>query len=380
VYNRKRQLNASGQALVQVEAYCQGQKVYFSTHIYLSPSQWDGGRQRVRRHPNAVALTAHLRQFVAEMEQREMDFRLRGKAITPAQLKAAVCHPKSLSFYAFVEHILNKVSHRGSTLCNRLSTLHALKKFRPEVEWSALNYAFVDDFEHHLRASECQASTVAKHLKHLRLFINLSIRHGHLSEDGSPFRSYPIPAAHHTPVYLTEQELARMEGLLEADCPATYRMALEAYLFCCYTGIRYSDFTALQASNLTQEGDEAWLQFTTVKTGILVKIPLAHLFEGKALKIWARHQSHPEELFQLKSNGAVNKSLRWLAEQAGIRKHLTFHTARHTFATLLIYRGASITTVQKLLGHRRVTTTEHYGEVLPEGIVRDLERCWGRSE
>ena len=51
---------------------------------------------------------------------------------------------------------------------------------------------------------------------------------------------------------------------------------------------------------------------------------------------------------------------------------IVFHTARHTNATLLIYRGANITTVQKLLGHRSVTTTEIYSEIMGKTIVRDL--------
>jgi integrase len=152
---------------------------------------------------------------------------------------------------------------------------------------------------------------------------------------------------------------------------------LEAYLFCCYTGLRYSDFTALTCENFVEEGAETWLQFKTVKTGEAVRLPLNHLFEGKALRLYERHRSRPEDLFHLRSDRDANRRLGAIAGMAGITKHLTFHTARHTFATLLIYKGALITSVQKLLGHRRVTTTEHYAEVLPEGIVKDLERCEG---
>jgi site-specific recombinase XerD len=339
--------------------------------VYLRPTQWNGRRQCVCRHPNAKGLNAYLRRFVAELEQKELEALALGRCLQPAQLRAKLRIP----FYTFANQMIEKTSHRESTRRNRLSTLHALQHFRPQLEWEQLDYALLNDFEHHLRAAGCQPGTVAKHLKHLRLLVNLAIRHGHLPEGSSPFRTYPIPTARHVPVFLTKEELLRFERLAASGCPAEHRTALDAYLFCCYTGLRYSDFTCLTAEKFVSEGGLTWLRFATVKTGVEVNIPLEPLFEGKALALMERYQPHPEALFHLKSDRDVNRHLAALASLANITKHLTFHTARHTFATLLIYKGASITTVQKLLGHRRVTTTEHYGEILPEGIVKDLIRC-----
>jgi integrase len=377
VYNRKHRLNGRGEALVQVEAYGQGRKAYFTTHVYLRPAQWDARRQCVRRHENAGAINLQLRRLVVELEEKELTMRLQGKEVSPALLKEATRHSAPFAFYTFVGQILPKVSHREGTLANRLSTLRAMQKFRPATEGIKPDYTYVSDFEEWLRGQRCQVSTVAKHLKHLRLFINLAIRHGHLPEGSSPFRTYPIPTATHTPVHLSMEELRRLEDLEAAGCPAEHRQTLEAYLFCCYTGLRYSDFTALTCENFVEEGAETWLQFKTVKTGEAVRLPLNHLFEGKALRLYERHRSRPEDLFHLRSDRDANRRLGAIAGMAGITKHLTFHTARHTFATLLIYKGALITSVQKLLGHRRITTTEHYAEVLPEGIVKDLERCEG---
>ena len=71
----------------------------------------------------------------------------------------------------------------------------------------------------------------------------------------------------------------------------------------------------------------------------------------------------------------INKELIRIGKLANIDKHFSFHTARHTNATLLIYKGANITTVQKLLGHKNLTTTQIYGEVMGSTIVRDLKKC-----
>jgi site-specific recombinase XerD len=99
------------------------------------------------------------------------------------------------------------------------------------------------------------------------------------------------------------------------------------------------------------------------------------LFEGKGFDILQKYQNNVNAFFALQSNSKTNKVLGYISQLAGIEKHLSFHVARHTNATLLLYKGVSITTVQKLLGHRNISTTQIYSEVLNRTIIRDLERC-----
>ena len=115
--------------------------------------------------------------------------------------------------------------------------------------------------------------------------------------------------------------------------------------------------------------------FTSVKTGTEVNLPLALLFEGKAWKLLQKYKNRWNDFFKLKANSHVNRILTRISQLAGVNKHFSFHSARHTNATLLIYKGASITTVQKLLGHRNISTTQIYSKVLESTIVKDLERC-----
>lgn len=108
------------------------------------------------------------------------------------------------------------------------------------------------------------------------------------------------------------------------------------------------------------------------KTNIEIKLPLELLFEGKALDIIDKYDSI-EQMASIPINADTNKILVEIAEKSKIKKHFTFHTARHTCATLLIHQGVAITTVQKLLGHTSVKTTEIYSEVLSSTIVKDLK-------
>lgn len=149
------------------------------------------------------------------------------------------------------------------------------------------------------------------------------------------------------------------------------RHVLDAFLFCCYVGLRFSDFCQLSPANFIRVNGKRWLHFKSIKTGVEIRLPLHLLFDGKALAILDKYDI--SEFANLGSNSETNKALVELAALARIRKHITYHTARHTCATLLIHQGVPITTVQKLLGHTSVKTTEIYSEILSNTIVRDLK-------
>ena len=150
---------------------------------------------------------------------------------------------------------------------------------------------------------------------------------------------------------------------------------LDAFLFCCYSGLRYSDFVRLTAQNLITVDGCQWLSFRSQKTGVKISLPLYLLFHGKALTILDRYKSDLKSFFSLPLNSTVNRELKRIKVLAKLNKHFSFHTARHTHATLLIYNGVQITTVQKLLGHRSVKTTEIYSEIFSGTIIKDLKQC-----
>lgn len=105
-----------------------------------------------------------------------------------------------------------------------------------------------------------------------------------------------------------------------------------------------------------------------------VSIPLYLLFQGKALRLLQEYHQNLSDFFHIKSNSSVNKDLKKIGVLAKIEKHFSFHTARHTNATLLIYNGAQITTVQKLLGHQSVKTTQRYSDIFFRNDCKRLEK------
>lgn len=378
VYNRKKSLNKRGVALVQVEAYLNRKKKYFSTKVYLRPDQWDAKKLLVKKHPNADALNRLIYEFMAMIEKRELELWQQGKPITLEILKEMLSEQQEQedksSFIPFFKHEVMTSNLKESTKRNHLSTLALLQDFKKNVTFSDLTFEFVSSFEYFLQSKGYHTNTIAKHMKHLKRHINVAINKEYMDIQKYAFRKYKIKTVENGHTHLAPEELEKMETLQLTGRYIKYQKTLDAFLFCCYAGMRYSDFVNMKPENIVEMHQETWLIYKSIKTGTEVRLPLYLLFNGKGIQILNKYQANLQDFFHLRDNSNVNKELIIITRLAGLSKKVSFHTARHTNATLLIYNGVNITTVQKLLGHKSVKTTQIYTNVMDMTIISDLEK------
>ena len=356
---------------MQVEASLNQRKIYFKTNLYIKPEHWDKRTSQVIGHPQANDLNSMLFEFVLHLQGIELALWKRGVPATLSLLKDAMKknRPINITFPIFAKEYVQHSDRRESTKENLFTTITVLQEFRPGLDFKDITYSFLKDFEAYLREKGNGVNTVAKHLRQLRTLVNEAINQGYIHADAYPFRKFKIKQEKGRHEFLTPDELRKLENLEVED--RKIRHVLDAFLFCCYVGLRFSDFCQLTPSNFIRVNGKRWLHFKSIKTGIELRLPLHLLFEGKALAILDRNCI--TEFASLGSNSEVNKALSVITSMARIKKHVTYHTARHTCATLLIHQGVPITTVQRLLGHTSVKTTEIYSEILSSTIVRDLK-------
>ena len=358
-------------ALVQAEALLNQRKVYFKTNIYLKPEHWDKQTSQVCNHPQANDLNTMLFEFVLHLQAIELSFWKRGIPVTLSLLKDAIRkdQPVNVTFPVFARIYVQESDRKRSTKENLMTTVTVLQEFRPGLDFKDITYTYLKDFDLHLKEKGNIVNTIAKHLRQLRTLVNEAINQGYIPSDAYPFRKFKIKQEKGRKEFLTPDELKRLENL---DVDKKLRHVLDAFLFCCYTGLRYSDFCQLTPENIIRVNGKRRLYFKSGKTDVEIRLPLHLLFEGKALAVLERYDI-VTDFAKIGPNSEANKYLVQLAALARIRKHITYHTARHTCATLLVHQGVPITTVQKLLGHTSVRTTEVYSEVLSNTIIRDLK-------
>ena len=378
VYNRKKQLNKQGAALVQIEAYLNGRKIYLTTNVYLRPEEWDHDTSQVVDHPQANDLNAMLYEKILELQQAEIAYWRKGVSPSLLDLKNAVKHhvTADITFLNFARNSVEQSNRREGTKQNIYATMHRMKNFRGDVEIRDVNYKYLTDFEAYLRSLGLKVNSVGKHLRNVRTLINEAINQGYMNLNDYPFRKFKIQKEKPEHRVLTQKELSKLESV--ALKGKMRQRVLDSFLFCCYSGIRFSDYKLLTDDNILSLKGNKWLSLRTQKTNIKQKIPIYLLFEGKALNLIGKYDSL-EAMNKIGCNADVNRILKDITCRAGIAKRVTFHTARHTFATLLLGQSVPITTIQRLLGHTSVKTTQIYSEVLDDTLVSDLKKSIKKS-
>ena len=246
-----------------------------------------------------------------------------------------------------------------------------LKLFRlSDIPFSTLDRSFIDKFDLYLRAERKLApNTIVLYMSRLHTVINKAIAAGIITAD--PFAGYEPPRPERKRRYLTKEELKRLMTT-PLSVPRLY-LVRDLFLFSCYTGISYGDMCRLTTANLeTAEDGTVWIKATREKTNVEFEIPLLDL----PLHIIDKYRDIMPDgrLLPMYGNSELNKGLKLLAAACGIDRKLTFHMARHTYATeITLSYGVPMETVSRMLGHSRVDTTQIYAQVTDNKIDADTQ-------
>ena len=157
--------------------------------------------------------------------------------------------------------------------------------------------------------------------------------------------------------FLTEEELKRL-----IQTPCSKEIVKRSFLFCCFTGLRISDVRELTWKKVIFEEQGVHINYRQKKTKIENYVPLSE----NAISVLPPKddKSDSDPVFTLPPETTIRKTLKEWMTNAKIDKHITFHSSRHTCATLLLNSGVDIYTVKEILGHTDIGTTMKYTKVI----------------
>ncbi len=363
-----------------------------------APSQWDTAVGRMSgRKDEARALNAFLDTVQTQVhEARHLLLQL-GRSITAEHIqnilrgKAPDCDKQHHLLQAFQQHndevcaLVNKGYAPGTLVRFKTVFKHTrdyirYKYSKADMELGDLDYAFVRGLEIWLKTvKNCNHNTTIKFIACVRKIIRLSIRYGWIQRD--PFTGFDMSLSEVHREILTKAEL---QVLATKDFRvARIAQVRDVFLFSCYTGLAYIDIRQLTRPDIGIGVDGGkWIFTKRQKTDVPSRIPLLPV----ALAILNKYEQHPDCLkrglvLPILSNQKMNAYLKEIADLCGIEKHLTFHIARHTFATTVtLSNGVPIETVSKILGHTNLKTTQHYAKILDHKVSVDMQALRNKLE
>jgi integrase len=367
-----------------------GKRSEISLKRHVQQREWDTSKNRGRGSSYPIqTLNRYLDQEYSRLLDCHKQLLAEDKVVSSQAIKSRYLGEdntqKTLN-ELLVYHNTNMVNVlKSGTMKNYYTTERYLHKFlkqkqkAKDIYLKQLNYRFIIDFEQYLRNYKnskkqlmLSNNGVMKHLERFKKIINLGIKLEWITKN--PFNQFQLKFEKYDRKYLSERELQLIEDTSFSN--DRLERVKDCFLFSCYTGLSYIDVKELTANQITKGIDNNYWIFTKrEKTNETVKVPIL----PQAMDIINKYKDISENgtskpLLPLSSNQKTNSYLKEMATAIGIHKNITFHVARHTFATtVMLSNGVPIETVSKLLGHTKLSTTQIYARVVETKISEDIQ-------
>ncbi|WP_417559154.1 site-specific integrase [Mesoflavibacter zeaxanthinifaciens] len=382
----------NNQAEIYARISVNSKRTNLSLKTKVDPNLWDANKKRLKgASRRSKQINLYLEEVNAQLFQIYQDLKFKGQLISAQLIKAhytGEATDKGKTLLDTIDYHNKKIANTltaGSIRNFGVTESYVIKflkskKHTNDIYLKQLNYEFLTDFQMYLskvwpagHPKALSHNTIMKHIQRLRKIVTLAF---HLEwVDKDPFVRWRMSFEKTNREFLSESELYDLE--IKEFISERLDRVRDLFVFSCYTGISYVDVMSLTSENVVRGIDGAnWIMTKRQKTNMLVKVPLL----PQASEIINKYKEHPmtcvsESLLPRISNEKLNMYLKEVANFVGIKKNLTFHMARHTFATTItLSNGVPIETVSKILGHSKITTTQIYARVLETKVSTDMHQ------
>src|SRR5690554_1188031 len=382
---QKSRINKQGKCPMRCRLLYQNKRYEFSIGHFINPNHWDSKSQQAKP-PNEEndfintqlsLIKQKVNQAFLFLQVNNPDFdvndlysQYKGK---PLQKEYGVVEV----YLLYLERIkkLIGIEIQMVTYKKYVESLSHLKSFvkwkfkTSDVKLNSIKFSFITEYEYYLKVEKnFQLSTLNKAIQRFRKVISFAIGNNHLDKD--PFMLYKAKTQKKEVIYLTKEELFNLEKQ-DFEIQRVQQIK-DLFVFCCYTGLGFKEMSNLKKTDIVEGFDgELWLDIKRAKTQRSYKVPLMQ----QAKTILEKYADlEGDYTFPRMSNPKFNAYLKEIADVVKIRKNLTHHLARKTFATtVLLYNDVPMEIVSELLGHSKISTTqEHYAKVVQKKVSEHI--------
>ncbi|TDE05382.1 MULTISPECIES: site-specific integrase [Flavobacterium] len=386
-YAKSTKANAAGLLPIYVRLTVDGNRIEFSTKKFIDSAKWSPEMSKMKGNTeNARSLNEYLDLLKSKIFDIQMELIHRNEPLTIEVFKnrlLGINERERMLIPIFEEHNrkveeLIGLEYAPGTLERYKTSLKHTKDFLEwkynisDIEINKIDHPFITEYEFYLRSvRKCANNTAVKYIKNFKKIIKICISNGWLDKD--PFANYKSKIREVERDYLTQEEVQDIYS--KVFITERLNLVKDIFVFSCFTGLAYIDVKNLTVSNISMGIDGGkWIFTHRQKTETASRIPLLPIPEELILK-YANHPQciNEDKLLPILSNQKMNSYLKEIADVCGIKKDLTFHIARHTFATTVtLTNGVPIESVSKMLGHKNIRTTQHYAKILDKKVSEDM--------
>ena len=383
-YLRSNYVNKEGKTSVMLRIYLNNERLSLgSTGISVKSSQWDKEKERIKgRTTEALNTNLQLDNIASGLQSifRRIEM---SDIVSLERIKSEFLGKKEeidTLMQLFEKHngdvakqvgvSVGKATLQKYNVCKRHFSEFLERQYkRTDLKLTELTYVVIREFDLYLRTEVGQnPNTATKTMKTFKTITLLGQKMGVLLHD--PFMNHRF---HIEPVnrgFLTDEEI-----LLIANKDfgiSRLELVRDIFIFSCFTGLAYIDVSNLTPDHIVTLGDKQWIMTQRQKTSVETNVLLLDIPKAIIAKYGGKTYRNGK-LFPMLTNQKTNSYLKEIADICGIKKNLTFHLARHTFATMSLSKGVPMESVSKMLGHTNIRTTQIYARITNKKIEHDME-------
>ncbi len=382
-YIKKSAKRKDGTAPIIARISVNGKMAQFSTKQYIKVTDWSVSLGKVKgRSSEATAANSLLEEIKTSIHKLYNELIRKEITVTAEKVKNTFLGIGQEQFFLMElfednNNLLkkqigiskSKATYQKAEVCKRhLANYLKTEYKRNDIDLREINYSFIIGFETYLNTQcSCNANTTAKFIQKFKSIVLTAQKNGWIQTD--PFANYRISIKKVDRGYLNDDELKLI--MQKSFCSERLERIRDIFIFSCYTGLAYIDIKNLRQEHISKGFDgNLWINTKRQKTSIKTVVPLLDI----AQLILDKYKGLPNGvLLPIPTNQKTNQYLKEIADVCGITKNLTFHLARHTFATTVtLSKGVPIESVSKMLGHTNIKTTQIYARITNEKISSDM--------
>ncbi len=386
-YLKKNEPKKNGNVPVMGRITIDGTPKTFGTKLEINPETWDLKHGRVLGKSNlAININQKLDKIRVRINKIYEDMMKDDGFATSQKVKLSflgvgvmedavlkVFKEQNLDFEKMVSKGKRSQStyNKYKTVFNHLSEFITERYHRDDMAFRELTGDFIREFDFFLRIDkECTHNTVWVYTMPVIALADLAIKKGLIRQN--PFEDYKITMEETDRSYLLKQDVESL--MLLKPSKSKYELVKDLFIFSCFTGLSYIDIKKLKWNNIQSFFDgHQWIISRRKKSDVASNVRLLEI--PKRIIEKYRGITRNEFIFPMPSNATCNNHISKLIEQAGIvtEQKITFHTARHTFATMFLTEGVPLESLSKMMGHKNISTTQIYAKITSQKISRDMD-------
>jgi site-specific recombinase XerD len=382
---QKGKVKANGQAPIMARLIVNNEMIHFSTQMSIEPQRWNPLTYRtVGLTKEEKKINAFLDELTASVQRRYYDLQASGEVVSASEIKQRLfsTDERSMSLIALCDQFIadyeklvltqdyGKESYFRYKVCRARVQEFLLTQYKiKDMPLADLDKRFLDKLYLWLRSEHgLNNNTAVKFLHRFSSIFKMARDNGWVT--GDPFKLQHLHLDKVDRGYLTTDEIEKIYTH-EFD---TDRLTIirDIFIFCCYTGLPYIDCKNLTYDHIITWSDgNQWISIHRTKTKVPVNVRLLEV----PLMIMEKYKgvARSNKVLPVPSNQKCNDYLKEIAAVCGINKEITFHVARHTFATTVtLGNGVPIESVSKMLGHTNIKTTQIYARITDQKVNGDM--------